>query len=340
MKVLFTGMSSSHCKEGKNESFFKTLAKAYGEFSEVVWSEPKLSWTRADLETYDAIVFGFTPPTSMGANYIYGAIHVLNLMYESPKLALVVDSPQMWQYKNSVRAFKRDPDQIFGSFYAKRRNYTEAKNGSSKADAQRLADKMSSIQWPKTYVPQLPWTSFASMVDKVPFISSESLVPLNLDSLLLKRDTPKVHRLDQWGVDNDKSSWWSTLSAGLRFSGASIKDSTRPKDLEAEQRISMSMGLVVAPQDRKTGTWWSYRYIQGMNTVTPIATNWQETAGFSEQWSLLAYQIEDMEPYERQDVAFKQRKAYEAAIPTKEQVINTLKNMMVDSQKEITNARN
>jgi hypothetical protein len=47
-----------------------------------------------------------------------------------------------------------------------------------------------------------------------------------------------------------------------------------------------------------------------------------------------------MEPYERQDVAFKQRKAYEAAIPTKEQVINTLKNMMVDSQKEITNARN
>lgn len=334
MKVLFTGMSSSHCKEGKNESFFRTLAKAYGEFSEVVWSEPKLSWTRSDLENFDEIVFGFAPPTSMGANYIYGAIHVLNLMYESPKLAVVVDSPQMWQYKNSVRAFKRDPDQIFGPFYSKRRNYKEAKTGNIVSAAQSLADKMSSISWPRTYVPKLPWSSNESIAEKIPFVSSSSIVPLNLDSFLLVKDTPKVHRQEQWAVDNVKSSWWSTLSGGLRLPGESIKDSSKPKDLEAEQRISMSMGLIMTPQDRNMGTWWSYRYIQGMNTVTPIATYWQDTAAFSEQWSWLAYQIEDMEPYERQDVAFKQRKAYEAAIPTREESLNTLQNMMVDFQKE------
>jgi len=325
-------MSSAHCNAGVNVSFFRTLAKAYEEFAEVVWSEPKLYWSRSDLETFDEIIFGFAPPTSMAANYLYGAINVLNLMYESPKLKLVVDSPQIWQYRNSIKAFNRDPDQIFGSFYMNRRNYNEAKNGKSRSYSESLAEKFSSIQWPKTFAPKLPWSDDAAVKRKLPFISEDSIIPLNLDSFLITKDTPKIGRSDQWAVDNHKSQWVSTTSASLRFPLVSVKPNNKPKDSDVHEKIQSSMGLLVAPQDRNVETWWSYRYIQGLNTVTPIATYWQESRYLSEHWGILAYQLEDMQPYERQHLAFQQMKTYEAAIPTKDSSLKTLQNLVIDFQ--------
>lgn len=332
MKVLFTGMSSSHCKPGKNQSFFKTLAKAYEEFATVTWSEPKLSWTAQDLDYYDEVVFGFSPPTSMGANHLYGAIHALNLLYNSPKLKLVVDSPQVWQYKNSLRAFKRDPDQIFGSFYSTRKNYLEAKKSTLREAAEVLAYKLINSEWPTTYVPSLPWHSTAEIAEKVPFITSEKIVPINLDSLLLEKRTPEIGRAEQWAVDNTKSSWFSTTKNTLRFPTLSVKNSTKPKDSEAWERINASMGLIVAPQDRNVGTWWSYRYVQALNSTTPVATYWQESGKLSAEWGLLAYQLEDMQPYERQHMAFQQAKQYEQEIPDKNSAIQTIQKMVVDLQ--------
>ena len=332
MKVLFTGMSSSHCKPGKNQTFYKTVAEAYSEFAEVTWSEPKINWSRSDLEQFDQIVFGFSPPTSMGANHLYAALKVLNLMYESPKLRLVIDSPQMWQYKNSIRAFKRDPDQIFGSFYATRKNYDEARNGKIRTHAESLVEKFSSIEWPKTVVPSLPWSTENSIKTPLSFLSESSITPINLDSLLLRKDTPRIGRPDQWAADTTSSSWTQAVSKTLRFPVVSVKNSTKPKDEEAEQRISNSMGLLVAPQDRKTGSWWSYRYIQGLNTTTPIATYWQESSTLGSEWGLLAYQLEDMQPYERQHISFQQIKSYEAAIPNRASALSRIKNLVIDFQ--------
>lgn len=332
MKVLFTGMSSSHCKPTKNISFFQTIAKAYEEFSDVTWSEPKLSWKRSDLEKFDEIIFGFSPPTSMGANHIYAAIQVLNKLYESPKLKLVVDSPQMWQYKNSIKAFKRDPDQIFGSFYSNRKNYSEAKSGKTRDHAEGLAEKLSTIEWPTTLVPSLPWSEIEDIKAKVSFISPNSIKPLNLDSLLLTKETPNIGRTEQWAADNINSSWVKTIAGTTRFPIFSIKNSNKPKDNEAEERIKLSSGLLVAPQDRKIGTWWSYRYIQGLNTVTPIATYWRDALPLGQEWALLPYQIEDMQPYERQHTAFTQLKSYKAAVPDKNSAIKNLQNLVIDFQ--------
>lgn len=332
MKVLVTGMSSSHCKPGKNQSFFKTLVAVYEEFASVTWSEPKISWTKSDLDAFDQIIFGFSPPTSVGANHLYGAINVLNMMYESPKLKLVVDSPQMWQYKNSLRAFKRDPDQIFGSFYANRKNYSEARKTKTREAAESLAYKLSSTSWPLSFVPLLPWHEESDLASKATFITSDSILPLNIDSFLLGDNTSSIGRSDQWAVDNTKSSWFLTTKNTLRFPTISVKNSTKPKDEEARERINSSMGLIVAPQDRNIGTWWSYRYIQAMNTTTPIATYWQESGRLSDEWSLLGYQIEDMQPYERQHSAFQQVKTYKANIPPKTDVINKIQTLVVDFQ--------
>ena len=324
-------MSSSHCRPGKNQSFFRTLAAAYEEFSTVTWSEPKLSWTKSDLENFDQIIFGVSPPTSMGANHIYGGINVLNTLYESPKLKLVIDSPQMWQYKNSLRAFRRDSDQIFGSFYSNRKNYIQAKKSNIRESAEALAYKLSTSQWPVSIVPSLPWQDKDSIDEKLSFIPKDSIIPINLDALLLTRDTPIIGRADQWAVDNTKSAWFLTTKNTLRFPTMSMKNSTKPKDFEVKERINSCMGAMITPQDRSIGTWWSYRYIQAMNTTTPIATYWQDSGVVSPEWGMLGYQLEDMQPYERQHVAFQQIKQYESLIPNKESAISNVKNLMVDS---------
>lgn len=334
MKILFTGMTSSHCKDGQNISFFRALARAYSNLAEIVWSTPKLSWSRADLEKFDLVVLGMAPPTSLASNYIYGSLHVLNLLYESPKLRLVVDSPQMWQYKNSFRAFKRDPEQIFGSFYKNRINYEEAKSGKSRSSVESVAEKLQSVQWPTTLVPVTPWLSEKDIANKISFISEDSIVPINLDSFLLEETSPQIGRNQKWAVENTSSVWWKSLEKTLTHPGESIRYSKKPKDSEIFQRIKTSFGLIVPPQDRKIGSWWSYRYVQAMNSATPVITYWNDIGEFDSSWKYLGYQLEDMEPYDRQHVAYQQRKSYMSEIPKKDDSLKTLNKLVLDFQKE------
>ena len=335
MKILFTGMGSSHCKRTDNTGFFAALADSYGEIAEVVWSPPKLSWTRAELEEFDAIFLGFMPPTSKSANYAYGALHVMNLMYESPKLNLVVDSPQMWQYKNSVNLFKRSPEQIFSSFYEKRFNFHEAKSGKARHSIESLSEKLNSIPWPSSIVPSLPWIDNASAKEKVSFVTPDSIRLINLDSFLLKNASPYLSRSTSWAVSNIKSTWWEKLRPTLRYDGIPLSDSPRRANDElACSRLKSSRAALLVPQERGTGSWWSYGYIQAMNTSTPVATHWQETLGFSPTWSLLPYNLEDMEPYDLQELASAQKKIYESAIPGRDEMRKALEKLVLESSKE------
>lgn len=333
MKVLMTGMASSHCSIGKNVSFFSTLHEIISEFSEVVICDPKLSWTRADLQGYDAVILGLTPPTALSANKIYGALHVLDMLYESPKLRLVVDSPQVWQFNNSIESFKRNPDQIFNDLYANRKNYDLAKTAKSSI-ASSVADKMANLPWPKAYVPTLPWKTATELALALRFIPENRIIPLNIDSYLLS-EVPEGRTVrNGWAVDNIKSKWWVKLSELVKTAGHPLTKTTRPDDASVLDIIGSSMGLVIPPQDRIASTWWSYRYIQGLNTSTPIATYWQDCQNFDQAWTRLAYQIEDMPPYERAQIAADQYRIYSASIPNRSEIKDFIETDLRNSTKE------
>jgi len=334
MKILMTGMASAHCSTKGNYSFFSGLYKVFSEFADVTISEPKLSWTRSYLQEFDAVIVGITPPTSIAANKIYGAIHVLDLMYESNKLRIVVDSPQVWQFKNSINSFTRNPLQVFGSMYRLRKDYEEAST-KHVSTIKSLADKMSSIQWPKTYVPLLPWSTVESVAASTGFLPVSSTIGLQIDSIFLDRKAGSdMVKAQRWAVDNVKSSWWISLAKTLRYPGIALSSSKKLKDSEAEQTIAKSIGLIIPPQDRKVGTWWSYRYIQALNLNSPIVTYWQDAHGFSESWSKLAYQVEDMDAFDRQNLAEMQFKDYVDSVPNLHDVINTIKIDLIESSKE------
>lgn len=330
-------MASSHCSLKGNTSFFSTLYSVLDEAAEVTICEPKLSWTRSDLQKYDAIIVGLTPPTSLTANKIYGALHVLDLMYESPKLRLVVDGPQVWQFKNSIESFKRSPLQIFGPMYVARKDYTLAME-TQMDSIKSIADKMQHLAWPLTYVPLLPWGSTESVSESLGFIPEDRLIGINLDSFLLNKTIPHIGRKDRWAVENIKSKWWSKTSATVRFPSNSVAPKKRSDDEYALALMQDSAAVAIPPQDRKTGTWWTYRYIQALNTSTPIATLWQDSGKLGEPWSILAYQIEDLEPYERQHLADTQFRSYLASVPSKEEVLKTITEDLIDSTKERENA--
>jgi hypothetical protein len=165
------------------------------------------------------------------------------------------------------------------------------------------------------------------------------VVGVNVDSFLLTSSEPDASGVKNqtWAVDNAKSQWWSKLSRTLRWSGEPASKSRKPKDSDVEAVISSASGLIVTPQDRKVGTWWNYRYIQGLNLGTPIVTDWQDTHSFSSSWSKLAYQIEDMDPYDRYALARRQLSEYTNAVPTRWDSSSALRNDLLESNKERAN---
>jgi hypothetical protein len=335
MKILFTGMASSHCSPIDNVSFFSTVAKAVETSSEVVWATPKISWTKDELDSFDLIFFGFIPPTALSANKIYGAMHVLGLMFDSPKLRLIVDGHQIWQYKNSIEMVKRDISSLFSSFYSKRAEYSSAKDPSNRGYINLASKYFSSEVWPITYYPKLPWTSHEKAVASLGFGTKERFVGVSLDSILINPEPYSMStRGDFWSVDNHKSVWLKKLEPSIRRPVYPLKPGRLLTDQEAITSMRESLGLIIAPQDRGVGSWWSYRYIQALNSNTPVATNWIDAAGYSESWSHLAYQIEDMDYSQRLLVAKNQLESYQASLQNKKQTIDTFMAGILDLSSE------
>jgi len=313
MRILFTGMASSHCTKPKNTSFFAALSDMTSTFAEVVWASPKMSWTKQDLDSFDFVFFGLTPPTSLSANKLYPALKLLDEMFSSPKLVLVADGAQMWQYKNSFNALKRDYNILLGSFYAKRADYREALE--RPAFLESLVSQMENEAWPVTLYPQLPWDAGTKIYDLLSFITPSSIKGFNLDAALIKPEVPRIGRSDYWSVENTKSSWLEKFQATLSLPLSPNKAKRSTDDSAALVNIEESIGLIIPPQERDVGTWWNYRIFQAINSGTPVVTQWQDTASFDHSWSRLGYQIEDMSPAERASIASQQRHSYVSAIP-------------------------
>jgi hypothetical protein len=327
MKVLFTGMASSHCHPRENVSFFGTLAKAVGEFAEVVWATPKVSWTKSQLDEFDFIFLGFIPPTALSANKIYGAMHVLGLMFDSPRLRLVADSQQIWQYKNSINHIKKDVSKLFDSFYSKRAEYSRAKESLGYSQIEHAAKKFDSSVWPITYYPALPWTEPAVAANSLGFSLQKRLIGLNLDSILLNPEPlDTTDKTPFWSVVPSDGKWLKKVDPFI----AHPLVQTVVHDETSLKTIKDSLGLLVPPQDRNLGTWWNYRYIQALNSNTPIITDWTTIRNFDPAWSYLAYQIEEMSPAERSEVAERQLNSYRSAIKPKKQAIDSLQETILD----------
>ncbi len=336
MKILLTGMTSSHTSKKSHQNnlgFFGVLDRALAELGhDVVWSKPDLTWTKEYLDSYDSIFVGLVPPTSLSANQAYGALTLIDEMFLSPKLHLVVDNPKHWLIKPSLKSVLKDTGSLVKPFYNKRSQYALAREPKNLDKMLSACEQLLDNVWPTTIYPGLPWKSDESVSEHLPSGASTSVIGLNFDALLFKSGYLEIQEAPaHWAATNHKSKWSEGMANHVVLPIKPLKGSKKETDQDALDTLKGSVGLLAAPQDRIGGTWWTSALVQAMNTNTPVATEWRESAAISTSWAFLPSSIEEMTPETRFDLALRQKETYLSSIPGKEEALETLQNLLTQS---------
>jgi hypothetical protein len=305
------------------------------EFADVVdVTAPSVEWTEEYLNSYDAVFVGLLPPTSPSANKVYGALNVISLLAESPKLKFVIDHPQVWQFKSSIASIAKNLDSIFTPFYRTKSEYVLAHKNKEKLS--RAIKLLSSEAWPTTVYPALPWSKDKTVLEFLPGVASDNIFGLNLDSFLISEEFPGLGpRVDEWQVEYPNTTWSKKISKLTSYPIDKVKPNIRSTDSDVLSRISSSAGLILAAQDRGVGTWWSYRLIQALNSMTPVITEWKESQEISTSWGVLIGEVEDMDPTDRIKLAVLQKASYLKSIPSQDEVLESLKKLIATDKENI-----
>ena len=331
-RVLITGMTASQMSLNANErslSFAGVMAKALKSTKhEVTILEPDVLWTEENLDYYDHVVVGIAPITSISANHAYGALHVLRMLWNSDKMTLFVDAPNPSQISASLNAIVSQPKNIVKPFYSGRVGYQRLLNVPGAADEILSAvSLLVNEQWPDTVYPSLPWKTDELVAAEFPKGASNTLFGINLDSFLISETPPgSYERVNRWAADDQTSTWTKKLSLTLDYPVEKMKLNKGWTDKQIEELISHSTGSLITPH--KKTTWWTHRYVQSMNTGTPVATEWKESGLIGDSWSVLAASIESMSPSQRQELSWNQTAQYMVRIPSKDTALKILENLI------------
>ena len=297
---------------------------------DVLWADPNIDFTKEMADQFDSVLVGISPITSLGANRVYGALGVIDtlLKHAPKKLSLLIDAPNVSQIKVSLNAVLAASEGLVKPFYSYRKDYLKVKNSPElQAKLLSVIKHLLENEWPVTIYPSLPWKQDSTVADKLPSGASNRLVGLNLDSLVLIEPTDSSERAAKWVVDEPSAKWTKTTSATLVNPCLPMKLTKGSTDADIEFQISRSMGALITP-DKKQETWWSYRYIQALNTTTPIASNWYETQELGAAWAMLAATIESCSEDKRRLIAIAQRESYSHSIPDRIESIKKLHSVL------------
>ena len=289
---------------------------------EVTWASPSVYMTKESLDKFDAVLVGISPLTSVGANRVYGALSVINALKDTDKLTLFVDTPTPSQIEVSLRAVITNPETLTKSFFSYRKEYSNVI-----ADKDLLNSVLSGAKylyendWATTLYPKLPWKSDIKLTPN----AKTNLVGVNLDSHIILETDVESDRRPKWVIDNLTTTWAKSTTAALSLPNSLMKWNKGWTDEQVAEQILRSIGAIVSP-DKRDGTYWSYRYIQAINSNTPVVTDWKESHLIGDAWNILATNIESMSQEKRDLVAMAQRESYVANIPSKQQAVEILQN--------------
>jgi hypothetical protein len=325
-KVFLTGMSAPQASSSSNKkslTFAGVLDKVLTSAGhEVTWASPSVYMTKESLDKFDAVLVGISPLTSVGANRVYGALSVINALKDTDKLTLFVDTPTPSQIEVSLRAVITNPETLTKSFFSYRKEYSNVI-----ADKDLLNSVLSGAKylyendWATTLYPKLPWKSDIKLAPN----AKTNLVGVNLDSHIILETDVESDRRPKWVIDNLTTTWAKSTTAALSLPNSLMKWNKGWTDEQVAEQILRSIGAIVSP-DKRDGTYWSYRYIQAINSNTPVVTDWKESHLIGDAWNILATNIESMSQEKRDLVAMAQRESYVANIPSKQQAVEILQN--------------
>jgi hypothetical protein len=334
-KILLTGMTALHCSltaNVKNLSFSGVLHDALvSNGHTVTWRDPDIFETEESLNSYDSVIVGLAPVTSLGANRAYAALALVDTLWESNKLTLLIDAPQPSQILVSLKSVTSGTGDLFKEFFSYRKNYRAVVTDDTlKSRVISGVDRLLNSTWGTTIYPSLPWKLSDGASMQLPDGAADSVFGVNLDSFLLsesKVQEVNLDKRDKWVVDSFAHRHTRKLTESLVHPTSLMKWNKGWDDTQVLDQIDRSMAAIVAT-NKGDGTWWSYRYIQALDTTTPIYSDWKETGWLSPAWNQLPSTIEHMSYGDRCDLAREQRSSYINAIPNKKEAITILEEIL------------
>lgn len=315
MKILICGMTavqSSRTLSTRNFSFAGSITSALTDKkTEVVWADPTIELSAKHYDQYDAVLAGIAPVLSLTASKSYGVLALIDTLYGSDKLRLFVDAPEPTKIHASLRSVEKDKSRLVKPLYSLRKEYKEVlKNKKAKEKIFRGADILLSQKWPKTLYPSLPIPQKVSDSPGVPSTMSDSFTGINLDSLhITQQISTRADRQNYWVIDNPKARWCVDVLDHLMYPANAAKEHRTWTDEHVLRHIAGALGVIVGPHDDKL-LWWSPRFIQALNTLTPVATEWRIASEIGSAWNHLAAGLEQMSAVDRYEIASAQREQY------------------------------
>jgi hypothetical protein len=273
---------------------------------------------RREIDSYDLVLIGLAPITSVAANYAYGALWLIDYMHGSKKLRYFVDAPEPVKIVNAANALADSPGSLFKPFYSARPEFAQARDGEVAEKITRGVTRLSGYTWAKTIYPALPWGNHGSVVSSLPVNVATQLQCINVDSMLLDkvedapaRDGEPSERF--WAANDMKSQWTLNVEATLKTPVVPIKEHKGWTDADVVSRMRDAVGVLVAPS-KSTGSWWTPRVVQSLSVGTPVVTDWRESAIIGDPWMDLAATVDEMSPQKRQALARAQLNNYKSII--------------------------
>jgi hypothetical protein len=328
-KVLITGMAAPQTSARlakRNATFSGAVAKLLQKADiEVDHREPWIAKDATEFDEYDSVIVGVSPVLSLSANNAYGALSVIDSLFYSEKLRLLIDAPDPDKIPASFRAINRVPDNLVKPLYRARKGYGAVLDDTElRARLDWTAARMLTGWTPRTIFPAsvgVSNTDVARRIDADP----SSVVAINVDAALVKVGGGFLPggRSPFWCVDTPKSKWFETVKHGLTWNWMPAKEHKGEIDDAIEARLLTCSGVMIAPSDGGL-LWWNPRMIQAVNTGTVVATDWRSASWLGESWTCLPSTIEDMSQIDRFEIAMAQRKDFLSSTPKVDDSVEAL----------------
>lgn len=336
MKILITGSTASQYSS-KSDSRIPTFAgllchslveKGYS----VTWTKPNFSHSKEWLDQFDKIIVGISSPSSLSANKIYGALSVIDYAKELEKLVLFIDAPEPYKVWSGIRAISKNSKELLKSFYINRYDYKEATDSNNFNRLLKTVDYLYNNKWPLTLYPSNPWINQRIISKNIPNLTTENLYGICFDSFILqdlKREKPNGG--SYWVVDQPNTVWSKTVSKTLNKEILPIKENKWSDMSSILAKIDDSIGVLISPY-KNIEPWWSIIISHSLLLEVPVVTEWRNTINLGKEWAMLASQVEDMSPNERNSLAKTQRSIYSSLLLSSEEVIKSIEKNVLSTR--------
>jgi hypothetical protein len=333
MKFLLTGMTAqqanpeSHLRAANYAGYLRKVLETGGH--EVDWTDPEID---ADLGDYDYVIVGVAPITSLGANRAYGALSIIERLWDSKKLTILVDAPEPGKIDNSLQAIVDKPSNLTKEFFSYRKGFTEANDPVTRERLLKVVSWLHEKGWPRTLVPALPWHTAESMITQIPRGARQYSNGGDLESFVIADWLSEPVALDQerWSYQASSDKKWLARQ-GTTWDTIAVPWSSRaPIDSQAASTMCSTAGTLIAPE--RTGTWWNTRYAMSVALGVPVFTEWRESSTIGTAWATLPMVYESIDPEMRRYVARMQLEEYQNAIDDQSVVVKEFDRILMGDE--------